>query len=138
MELESPMLLMQYIEGVDGRKVDYKTLSRKQIKDIMISLTKGLQCLNEKMHRYHGDFKLQNFMVDKNFEPTIIDIDDAVTLGEHSKQITEKYAPIIAKEWPDFYGKDKEKTKEFVKTFDQFSLGKVFCQILRIISSLES
>ena len=61
MELESPMLLMQYIEGVDGSEAHYITLSRKQIKDIMISLAKGLQCLNEKMHRFHGGFLVSKF-----------------------------------------------------------------------------
>ena len=137
-ELESPVLLMQYIEGVDGRKVDYKTLSKKQIKDIMISLTKGLQCLNEKMHRYHGDFKLVNFMVDKNVKPTIIDIDDAPTLDEYTYQHTKRFAPLTADKWPKFFPDDEEKTKEFVKSFDQFSLGKVFCDILRIISRFES
>lgn len=129
-DLKRPVLLMEYIEGSNGEAVHFNTLKKNQIKDIMILLTKGLQCFNEKMHRYHSDFKLMNFMVDKNFKATIIDIEDAPTLDEYSNQFTKSKAPLKFNRWPDFFPHDTEKTKEFVKTFDQFTLGKAFCQIL--------
>ena len=35
-----------------------------------------------------------------------------------------EYAPVTENNFPEFYGHDKELTKKFVRTFDQYSLGK--------------
>ena len=54
-------VIMEFIEGISGKKYDYSNLSKDMILKLIESLLEGLLCLHRN-EKFHFDFKPENFI----------------------------------------------------------------------------
>lgn len=78
---------MEYISRGDLRKL-YKTMTHREIADIIIQVCRGLEYLHER-NIVHGDIKPENVLVDENGIAKIIDYDHCEFLkGNENPKVT--------------------------------------------------